>query len=263
MAKSGVTDEIAAHRALESLPAVWADLAHGRIATHEALDRARPQEPEALVERTARMLTPPTAEQTQARLHALLDACSPKPAEASRSAARPRRWLPAGVAALAAAAAVLLLLVVPREPAEQPFDAEYGLELRRWVAVERGPVERGAEAEAASEVWTYRMDRPIELSLRPGPRVVEVIDVRAFAVRDDGTTIVLPIEPVMKGGGVVEVLGLPRDWGLAPGRWRLTLAVGPPDGLPHAPSEVRTDADAPYDVTSAWISIEERAPEDP
>lgn len=268
MAKSGVIDELTAHRALEGLPGVWMDFAHGRVGRDEAVARAREEEPEALAERTARMLTPPTAEQSRARLQALLTASFPERELASRPVARPRRWLPASVAVLAAAAAVLLVLVVPREPSERSFEASYEVVPGRWVAVERGPVERapiehGGDPEADDEVWTYRMDRPIELSLRPASRVVEAIDVRAFAARDDGTTIVLPIEPVMKGGGVMEILGRPRQWGLEPGRWRLTLVIGPPDGLPHALAGVRTDEDAPYVVESLWIELEESATEAP
>jgi len=254
MAKSGVIDEITAHRALEGLPEVWADLAQGRIGRAEALEQARQLEPVELAERTARMLTLPTAAESQARLRALLDAheagLRPKP--------RSRRWLHGGAVALAAAAAVLLFVVV-REPPERPFDADYGIELFQWVAVERGP----SPETAKGEVWTYRMDRPIEIKLRPGPRVSTVIDVRAFAQRGSEAAIALPIEPVMLGGGVVEIQGLPSDWGLEPGRWRLTLVVGPPDGLPRELANVRTDEAAPYDVQSTWVEIEESAPEIP
>jgi hypothetical protein len=257
MAKSGVTDQIAAHRALESLPAVWDELAQGRVSPEEAIERARAQEPEALVERTARMLVPPTAEQKQARLQALLDAA--QPAEpASATVVRPRRWMFGGVAALAAAAAVLLL-VMPRGSELPAFEAGYELEARRALEVERD----ASSEPAADEVPRYRVDRTLELALRPGHRVVESVDVRAFAARGDEPAIVLPVEPHRKGGGVLTIEGRPQAWGLEPGRWRLTLVVGPAEGLPDALADVRMDAEAPYDVASTWVEIEEAAPEAP
>jgi hypothetical protein len=252
MPESGVTDEIAAHRGLGSLPAVWADLAYGRITTDEALERARSHEPHALAERSARMLSPPSAEQRQARLRVLLgEHFTAEPAPAAPST----RWRYGVVALLAAAAAVLL--VMPRlRPDPPPFAAGYELELERALAHERALESGGAEGE----VPQYRADRTLELTLRPGHRVTEVIDVRAFATHADGRTIVLPIEPRTSPLGVVEILGQPRAWGLTAGRWRLTVVIGPAGGLPDAAAGVQTDADAPYDVQHAWIEILEEAP---
>lgn len=272
MAKSGVTDQIAAHRALQSLPAVWAELAQGRVSPEEAIERAKVQETEALVERTARMLVPPTTAQKQARLQALLDAAArPSEAEAapasepataaepaSATVIRPKRWMFGGVAALAAAAAVLLL-VMPRGAELPAFEAGYELEARRALEVERD----ASSKRAADDVPRYRVDRTLELALRPGHRVVESVEVRAFAARGDETAIVLPVEPRSKGGGVLTIEGTPRAWGLQPGRWRLTFVIGPAEGLPDALDDVRMDAEAPYDVTSTWVEIEEAASEAP
>jgi hypothetical protein len=254
MPKSGVVDEITAHRGLALLPEVWADLAHGRVVSDEALRRARLQEPEALVERTARMLAPPTAAQSKARLGALLDQhFTAAPASAPPSA----RWIYAVVALVAAA---VVLLVMPRMPPAPPaFDGGYELELDRSLALERD-AEPGT---AADEVLRYRVDRTIQLTLRPGHRVTEAIGVRAFATHTDGRTIALPIEPRTSPLGVVEILGQPQAWGLSPGRWQLTVAVGPVAGLPDALPDVRTDADAPYDVLQKWIEILEKAPASP
>lgn len=246
MPKTGVIDELAAHRALERLPEAWVDLAYGRIGPDEAIASIGAHEPAALAERTARMLTPPSTEQSQARLRQLLDACGPS---TPRPVARPRRWLVGGAAALAAAAMVLLLLV-PREPAPAPFSAGYELELGRALTSERDVVPEPADA-----VKQYRMDRSIELVLRPGRRVAEALEVRAFASRGDEPPRVLPIEPRINPAGVVEIVGQPRAWGLEPGRWRLTLVVGPAAGLPDAPTDLRSDPDAPYEVREAWIDV--------
>lgn len=254
MAKSGVIDEITAHRALEGLPDVWADLACGRVGPAEALEQARRDEPEALAERTARMLTPPSAAQAKARLDALLEHVPERSNVVPLPVARSRRWLPGGVAALAAAAAVLLVLVT-RDPSQPEFEGEYVIELHRGLAVERGP---GSEP-TAGEVVHYRMDRTAEIMLKPRHRLATSIEVRAFAQAGDEAAIVLPIEPSMKGGGVVEILGRPDEWGLSPGRWRLTFVVGPASGLPDALADVSADADAPYEALSAWVEIEERA----
>jgi hypothetical protein len=246
MPKPGVIVELAAHRALESLPLAWIDLAHGRIGTGEAIERVRAQEPVALVERTARMLTPPTAAQSQARMKALLEACG---LTEPRRPARSRRWAYGSVAALAAAA-VLLLVVVPRQPAPTPFDAGYQLELGRALASERD-----VDAATTDQAPRFREDRTIELVLRPGRRVSEALDVRAFAKRGDEAAIVLTLAPRINTAGVVTIMGQPRAWGLGPGRWRLTLVVGPAAALPDAPADVRADPEAPYDVAEAWIEV--------
>lgn len=250
MGKTGIIDELAAHRALDQLPQAWVELAHGRIAGDEAIAIASPEEPRALVERTARMLTPPTAAQRQAHLSRLLEACA---TAEPRPVARPRRWLYGGVVALVAAAMVLLL-VMPRQPLPTPFDAGYELELGRGLASER-------DVDAAAAVPRYRMGGTVELVLRPRGRVTEALDVRAFATRGDDAAITLPIEPRTNPAGVVEILGQPRAWGLAPGRWRLTLVVGPAEGLPHALTDLWPGPDAPYEVREAWIDVlEEAAP---
>jgi hypothetical protein len=250
MPKTGIIDELAAHRALHQLPEVWLDLAHGRLAGDAAIASATAQEPRALVERTARMLTPPTVAQRQARLHALLEASA---TVELRPVARPRRWLYGSVVALVAAAMVLLV-VMPRQPLPTPFDAGYELELGRGLASER-------DVDAAAAVPRYRMDRTVELVLRPSRRVTEALDVRAFGTRGDDPAITLPIEPRINPAGVVEILGQPRAWGLGPGRWRLTLVVGPAAGLPHALTDLEPGPDAPYEVREAWIDVlEEAAP---
>src|SRR5690606_3100081 len=135
--------------------------------------------------------------------------------------------------------------------------AGYELELDRALARERDAPER------PNETPRYRVDRALQLTLRPAHRVTEAIGVRDFASRRGEPPIVLPIEPRVSPLGVVEILGQPREWGLSPGRWRLTVVVGPPSGLPETVPQVRMDADASYDVQQAWIEILEDAPERP
>ncbi len=248
MPRTGVIDELAAHRALECLPEVWVDLAYGYVGPDEAMASAGAREPPALVERTARMLTPPSADRSRERLRQLLEACGPS---TPRPTARPRRWLVGGAAVLAAAAMVVLLLV-PREPPPAPFSAGYELELGRALAGERDVAPGGGDA-----VKQYRMDRSVELVLRPARRVTEALGVRAYASRGDEPARVLPIEPRISSAGVVKVVGQPRAWGLEPGRWRLTLVVGPEAGLPVAHADLRSDPEAPYEVREAWIEVVE------
>jgi len=153
-----------------------------------------------------------------------------------------------------AAAAMVLLLVLPRGPTPAPFAAGYELELGRALVSERD-----VEPGAAAAIPRYRMDRTIELVLRPGRRVTEPLDVRAFATRGDEAAITLPIEPRINAAGVVEILGQPRAWGLAPGRWRLTLAIGPAAALPDDPADLEPGPDAPYEVREAWVEILDQA----
>jgi hypothetical protein len=248
MPKSGFIDEISAHRGLETLSEVWIDLAYGRVSQNEAVRRAGSQEPADLVERSARMLSRPTALQSQARLQRLLDEHFTAP-----RVARPRRWI-YGVAALAAAAAVLLFM--PLRPTPHGFDAGYELELPGALADER---DVGATADA---VQRFRLDHDVSWTMRPGHRVDEGVDVRAFAKGADGHTIILRPE-TRKTAGVVSLRGRPRAWGLEPGRWQLTVVVGPPGGLPDQLADVRMDDDAPYDVAQAWIDAVEGASERP
>jgi hypothetical protein len=248
MAKSGVIEEITAHRALEGLPGVWADLAHGRIGRAEALAGARLLEPEELVERTARMLTPPTAAESKARLEVLLGRLVAEP----QAKPRARRWIPGGVAVLAAAAAVLLVLVVPRE---RSFDAGYELGLDGALVLQRD-----VDPGPTDELPRFRIDRPVSWTIRPAHRVTEAIDVRAFAKLAEGHEIPLRITRKITSSGVVEISGTPRAWGLEPGPWQLTFVVGPPDELPDEPSSVRLDAEAPYDVDQGWIQVLPAAP---
>lgn len=255
MRHSGIVDEISAHRGLASLPAVWEELAHGRVSTDDALRRASGLEAAELAERTARMLVPPTTAQSRARLQALLDQHVPV-ASAPAAPSRSRRWLP-GVVAMVAVAAAVVLLVVPRlRPApSEAFEAGYELELGRSLASERD-----APAVSAGEVPRFRVDRALELTLRPAHRVTEAVDVRIFATDGGGRTIVLPVEAKTSARGVVTVLGRPDAWGLTPGRWRLTVLVGPAAGLPHAATDVRADPRAPYDVQERWIEVLPPAP---
>lgn len=246
MPKSGVVDQITAHRGLASLPDVWVDLAHGRISPEEALGRAEGVEDAELAQRTARMLTPPTAAQTQERLRAALghhDADAHVPT--STSPRRSGRWI-VGVVALVAA--MVLLVIMPRvQPGVGAFEAGYRLELGGAVAAERDDVPR------------FSIDRPVVLTLRPAHRVIEAVDVRAFATQPDGSERELPIEPHASPEGEVEIVGEPGAWGLDPGRWKLVVVVGPPAGLPETEADVRTSPAEPYDVQEAWIEVLETA----
>jgi hypothetical protein len=145
----------------------------------------------------------------------------------------------------------VLLLLVPRQPPPAPFSAGYELELGRALASERDAVPPGME-DAATR---YRMDRAMELVLRPERRVSEPLEVRAFARRGEEPSRPLSIEPRINPAGVVEIVGTPRALGLEPGRWRLTLVVGPAAGLPDAPADLRPGPKAPYEVREAWIEV--------
>ncbi|MEM9458601.1 MAG: hypothetical protein AAGF11_30780 [Myxococcota bacterium] len=269
MSSSGAPDELAAHRGITSMPEAWVDLAHGRASPQQALEQALAHEPEALAQRSARMLVPPSATQSRARMEALVEAWTDAPSDErpspslslpSRSASG--RWI-LGVVVMAAAA--VLLLVVPQpppEPVAPPFEAGYALEFHRMLARDRAvtPRPEGERPRHERERPRYRLDRRIELTLRPAHAVRETIDARAFAIRTDGRTVVLPIEPRITPQGVVEIIGQPRAWGLSAGDWQLTLVVGPPGLLPLTAAEVRTDQSAPYEVEQAWVQLLPVAP---
>lgn len=238
MRTSLAIDELAAHCALSSVPEVWLDLVHGRVSAEEAA--AASAEPEALVERSRVLFAPPSAEDEERRLQALLQACFPEPAR------RRRPWWLVGV--ITAVAAGLLLLLVPlRRPA--PFEGGYA------VSVSGGMLEVRAEPSGgAAAVERFREDQRIELRLRPREAVEGPIEVTAFAT-SDGRSLRLSVQPEINEHGVVVVAGRADALGLSAGRWTLTVVVGWADHLPDTLDEVHDDAEAPYDAYAVEVEI--------
>lgn len=257
MKEPSIADDLAAHRALESLPEPWLDLAQGHIDPAQALEAMRSQEPAELAERSARMFTPPSREQIQARLDAILAThfsrgpdertASREPDVASLPDARTRRrpspWL---LAALPALAAILLLLLLPSS--RPPFAAGYTLDFQRSLAQLRG-----SEAEA---IPRYREDRDIAVVLRPADRIEGPVDVRVFARGRDGHVLALPVRPVVNESGVIDLLGSAEAWGLDVGTWELTFVIGRPGDLPdRLPGARDRENDVPYETRTAVIEV--------
>ena len=142
MRSSLAIDELSAHHALTTLPEAWLDLAHGLTSADEAAAAMEGKEPPELVERSKVLFLPPSAEDEQRRLEALLQTHFSEPARR-----RVPRWVQAGVAALAAAGLVLVL----RPPAA--FEGGYSL------ALSPGHLEARDEPAAAGEVVRYREAR--------------------------------------------------------------------------------------------------------
>ncbi len=233
-------DALIAHSAHDSLPEPWLDFAHGTISAEEAVAAMEGREPPELVERSVALFRPPSAEEEERRLEALLGAHFAAPVRRLVP-----RWVLAAGTALAAAALVLVILPPPR------FDAGYALSLSPGYLEERdapGPV------KTVEGVTRYREGQRIELRLRPRAVVEEPVSAVAFA-EAGGQHVALRSAVDVNADGVVVITGTPEALGLAVGRWRLVVVVGPPRHLPEAFEEVQTDADAPYDVVDAAIEI--------
>lgn len=240
MRSSLAIDDLSAHCAHNALPEVWLELAHGRISSAAAAAAMEGREPAELVERSAVLFEPPSAEAEARRLEALLRAHFPAPARRRRVP----RWVQAGVVALAAAGLVLVLV-----PTRAPrFDAGYGL------ALSPGHLEERDDPGRAEGITRYREGQRIELRLRPRATVEEEVSAVAFAVAA-GRGTRLRAEPEVNAHGVVVIAGTPEALGLAVGRWRLVVVVGPPERLPAAYEDVQTDAEAPYDVVEGAVEI--------
>lgn len=240
------TEQLIAHRALESLPSEWIDLAHGRISADEAAERAREHESPEVVERSRALFEPPPAAEEERHLGELLEAHFPE----SQQGWGRRWWIGAAVAV---AAAVLLLVVPPwlrSSPNAGPsaaFDAEYSLTtLRGYEGMRSADV-------ADSEVTTYVEGRVIELRLRPSHEVVPPPAVRVFASSGE-QSLVLSVEPKISELGVVTILGSTEALGLAPGRWRLWVVLGPEGVLPASVAEIEQDSPE-YEVSTAEIEV--------
>lgn len=246
MRDANTIDQLIAHRALSSLPAVWVDLAHGRISAADAAEAALEHEPVELVERSRALFEPPTEAQVEGQLDALLEAHFPEPAAASS-----RRWW---IGLASAAAAAFLLLTVPPLLDSSPddasiavFDAGYSLTLHRGYEGMR------AADPAAAGSAVYVEGRELELRLRPRHSVSPEPEVRVFATTAE-RTLVLPIEPRINEDGIVTIVGSTTEAGLRPGRWQLTVVVGAPGTLPESLDGIRADAGS-YEVVKAEIEV--------
>lgn len=242
MRSSLAIDELAAHRAQSTIHAAWLDLAYGRMSADEAEAAMAGVEPPELVERSKALFVPPSAEDEERRLEALLQAHFPAPVRR-----RVPRWLQSSVVALAAASLVLVIVQQIRRP--QPFDGGYELRMSSGYLEEReGPV-------ATSEVERYRMGQRIELVAQPHEAVTGVSAV-AFVVTGS-TSSPLRIEPTINGDGVVTLAGTPEALGLPLGRSRIVVVIGPREHLPERYSDegVPENAEAPYDVVEHAVEI--------
>lgn len=242
MRSSLAIDELSAHRAQSTLPAAWLDLAYGRISADDAAAAMAEVEPPELVERSKALFGPPSAEDEERRLEALLSAHFTAPARR-----RVPRWLQSSVVALAAAS--LVLLIVQRVGQPPRFDEGYAITMSAGYLEEReGPV-------ATSEVVRYREGQRIELVVRPRAAVTGVGAVAFVVTEGDGTP--LRTAPVINEHGVVTLAGTPQTLGLPLGRCRIVVVIGPPAHLPerYRDEDVQDDAEAPYDVVEHAVEI--------
>jgi hypothetical protein len=240
MRSSSAIHELAAHQALTTLPEAWLDLAHGQISADDAAAAMAAHEPAELVERSKVLFMPPSAEEDERRLEALLRAHFPAPARR-----RVPPWVLAGVVTLAAAGLVLLI-VPPGGP--RPFDGGYALGLSPGYLEERD------EPAAADGVKRYREGQRIELVVRPRD-TVKGVDAVAFVVTEDRATP-LSTQPTVNEHGVVALAGTPEALGLPLGRSRLVVVIGPSEHLPKVYDErVQDGAEAPYDVVEEAVEI--------
>lgn len=242
MRSSLAIDELSAHRAQSSIPAAWLDLAYGRMSADDAVAAMAGVEPPELVERSKALFVPPSAEDEERRLEALLSAHFPAPVRR-----RMPRWLQSSVVALAAAS--LVLVIVQQIGRPQPFDGGYESRMSSGYLEEReGPV-------ATSEVERYRMGQRIELVVQPRESVTGVSAV-AFVVTG-GTSSPLRIEPTINEHGVVTYAGTPEALGLPLGRSLIVVVIGPREHLPerYSDEDVQENAEAPYDVVEHAVEI--------
>lgn len=241
MRSSLAIDELSAHHALTTLPEVWLDLAHGRLSADEAAAAMEGQEPAELVERSKALFLPPSVEDEERRLEALLQAHFPAPARR-----RVPRWVETGLLGLVAAAALVLVFEQLRPP--PAFDEGYSIAMSPGYAEERG------EPSATTGPRRYYEGQRIVIRLKPQGSVREPVGVVAFASAE-GRVTALEVEPEVNEHGVVVIAGTPEALGLSVGRWQLVVVVGPADHLPSRYEEVHDDAEAPYDVAREEVEI--------
>lgn len=241
MQASHSIDQLAAQRALDSLPVAWVDLAYGRVSADEASERAREVgESEALIA-GSRVLFGPSTEQDERLLAQLLDQHFPQQTGTGSG------WRQGLVVLLAASLLLVLMPYLFRGGSVPAFEGEYEMTLERAYRPERG-----AQPQAAN---VYVEGRKIGLRLQPGSAVSENVGVKLFAA-SQGRHLELNATPNVFDGGVIEIVESTDDLGLSVGTWQLTVVVGPSEHLPHEFPQVKADdEDAPYDVMTAQIEI--------
>ena len=149
------------------------------------------------------------------------------------------RWF-AGLGSLAAAAAVLL--VVMRPGSEVADDVpEYTLVRGGGDASSRS----GGETPAGSRL-SLRSDSAVDLVLAPKLATAGPLVARLIAVSGDETRWLDPASAEVSADGAIR-LRAARAWGLAPGRWDLTVLIARPERAPADLDAYRrelADADA-------------------
>lgn len=147
------------------------------------------------------------------------------------------RWF-AGLGSLAAAAAVLLVVMRPGSEVVNDLP-EYALVRGGGDASSRS----GGETPAGSRI-SLRSDSAVDLVLAPGLATAGPLVVRLIAVSGDETRWLDPSSAEVSADGAIRLRGA-RAWGLAPGRWDLTVLIARPERAPADLDAYRRDlADA-------------------
>lgn len=211
---------------------LWRAVAAGEISAEDAAERLRGEEPHELIEASVTQFVPPSPEQLERRLHALLELASPP---------LWRRWLLGGGLALAAAIALTLGLLLGGEPSLTPvvgyappeFRQQYE-QIRDAASSDEVSSEAASPAAANSEarVPEYLEDQTLEIWLSPDTAFSEALDVVVYGRHEGGAPVELPLRPQVRDNGVVHVEVGVREAGLTPGRWVLLFVIGHAGALP-------------------------------
>lgn len=254
-----LAESLAAHVATSTPSAdVWHRVAHGELTPDEAekllLASTEPGAAERdAIERAKQVLAPPSPEQHQAGLEALLARCAAEDAEGGAVVVplrrwRARRWL---VGTLAAAAAVVLSvwLVRPRAVHEpEAFVGSYEIEIDNGAAMVRG-----AEPEAG--LPTFLLDDELRIRLVPEAAMEGPIGVVVFATDRSGRAHRVEVETRVHERGVVELVTTVKALDLAEGEWELVIAVGWADALPDSWDELAGRAGPGYEVARRRLRV--------
>jgi hypothetical protein len=241
---AAVAQTLAAHVVMSTPTAeTWYRVAHGELSPEQAEALLREGAEAGAVEREAierakRVFVPPSAEQQQAGLEALLARRAAEDVETGAGAVvvplrprRARRWV-VGMLAVAAAVVLTVWLVPPRPGRDLgPFAGGYEIELENGAAVMRGTGPR-------AEIPTFLLGDELRIRLVPEEAVEAPLGIVVFAMDRSGRSHRVDVEPRLHARGVVELATTVKALGLDEGEWELVIAIGWVEALPASWDEL-------------------------
>ena len=244
----GVVQALVAHQLLGATDDPWLAVHERRSTADELAGHLLDVEPRERLERSKTLFGRSAAKADERHYEDVLRLYEQSdPSSETEEPNHTKQWIVR--AGLALAAAVLLWWAIPQFLDEAaPLGTSYEAELRRDLVQIRSTAERGG-------LRVYRMDRSIEVWLRPTQAIDGPLEVAVHA-RRDGQTRLLTVEPTIQDSGAVHIVSGVESMGLTVGEWELLFIVGRRGTLPsHLEGLTDDPTTHPYELISVTVRI--------